>query len=181
MPVSPNLSGGSPLYYTGRKFRNALITSVQPTGNGLIKGTWFDLSLSQLIDSVEFEEELDLVEISAANAQMKNYVPTKADFTITVSEFMNSGGYASVLNMWKNGTYFLAEIAIEISADVLYGANGGPLGYAGAMADGTVIQCPFIAQGIRYGYSEGQEVAVLTGKPFGLPIYAVPPGGSLVY
>lgn len=178
----PILNNGSSLFYTGRKLRNVVLSIINPgAGIPFTRNSTVDLAVSQLIDSVEFDEDIELVEISAANALMKNYVGTKGDFSVTLTEFMNSEGFPNVLYQWKNGMYGLIEAAVEITADTAYAANGGPVSYAGSMSDGTVIQCPFICQSCRYGYSESNEPATLVGKPIGLPIYVIGPGGSLVY
>lgn len=183
MPVSPHLNNGagSSIFYVGRKFRNALLTGVIPNGSTLIRGNSVDLSLSQTIDSVEFTEDVGLVEVSAANALMKNYVPTKGDFDATLTEFINSEGFPNVLYAFKNYTYVLIEIAISPTADIAYANNGGPVPYAGIPSDGMVIQCPMAIGSTRYGYSENQEAATVSGKPMGLFIAVCPNGTGLTY
>lgn len=185
MPTTPNGATGS-LFYTGRKFRNAVVTGVIPNGTGVTRQSYFDISAAQTVDSMEFDGELDLIEISAANALVKNYAPQKDDFTVTITEIMSNAGYPDVLAMWESYQYYLIEAVVSPTADIDYANNGGPLQFVpGTTNQGSggsvMIQAPGIRQSIRWGYSEGREAAILTVKPIGLPIAVVGIGGSLVY
>lgn len=165
MPTEPT---GLPQYAIGRLIKNVKITGVAiaPLTGNVTKGTSYDIGSSAIatLDGVRFELNTDTVEISAANASIRNYVATKGDFTAEVTEIKSNNGGATVLGTFINSSFFLVEVIVS--------QDGGT-------TNAQLIQMICIATGMSDEYQEGKMVNVLSGKAAGLPIYVGVPSGAI--
>lgn len=153
-----NLSGGGtplPVYF---KPRNVLASTILPltqnNDGSFAKGTLGDLVAAQVLESVEYNSETELEDITPTSAVNKNSVLIRNDFTLTIGEI-------KLANMANN---------ISLSA---YGGFDYFLVTTKSSPDGTIlcyVQAIIVRASITDPYGQNKSAYSFVGRCCGIPI-----------
>lgn len=152
-----NLSGGGtplPVYFRPRNIIAATILPLTQNVDGTFaKGTVADMVATQVLESVEFDSETELDDITPTNALHRNSVLIRSDFTLTVVE-KKLANIANNIGLTAYGGFDYFLVTVKTSPD------GTILNY---------VQAIIVRASFRDSYGNPAPTT-LTGRCCGLPI-----------
>ena len=123
-----------------------------------------DLHTQRRYRSMRMSIDTGLVDIHATDAGIKNFVPTVADFELSVSELQSAGGYAKIQQIIAyQSLYFGFEKVTAYSPTGEY----------------FITSVVAVYDTVEEGVEEGENVIMAKFKPCGLfPYYEMAKGGN---
>ena len=154
------------LYLVGRNVALMAASAMYINADGTLTyaSDYEDLHTQRRYRSMRMSIDTGLVDIHATDAGIKNFVPTVADFELSVSELQSAGGYAKIQQIIAyQSLYFGFEKVTAYSPTGEY----------------FITSVVAVYDTVEEGVEEGENVITAKFKPCGLfPYYEMVKGGN---